>query len=159
MRPQGDYILNTVATNLLAQYVPKMDSDDERAELGLMSFLLMAVSEEFDRAAHRRMEENRALGKLFMESLPVVKDDGLKNRLETASKKEVSDWRISSLDKSNCELIDLLIELHEHIETLDDENSRKLEKAIWKELKAYAKRREFMMWELSQAMLLEAQKG
>ncbi|MEE8399244.1 MAG: hypothetical protein V3S89_09580 [Desulfobacterales bacterium] len=159
MRPQGDYILNTVATNLITRYVPEMVSDHGKAELGLMSVLLMAVSEEFDRAAHRRIEENRALGKLFAESLPVVKDDDLKHRLETASKKETTDWRISSLDQLNCEQIELLIELHAHIETLADEEARTLEAAIWQELKDYSRRREFMLWALSQAMMAAAQQG
>ena len=159
MRPQGDYILKTVATNLATKYVPKVDSDSEKAELALMSFLMGVVSEEFERVAHRRMEENNSLRKLFSKSLSAVKGDGLRARLEATSKEEETDWRISSLDKSNCELVELLIELHAHIETLDDEPSRKLESAIWEELKNYAKRREFMMFEISQAMLLEARKG
>jgi hypothetical protein len=159
MRPQGDYILNTVATNLATKYLPKVTSDNERAELALMSFLMGAVSEEFDRAAHRRIEENLALRKLFSQSLPAVRDDSLKARLETAIKKEETDWRISSLDQSNGELVNLLIDLHAHIETLDDEKSREVEKFIWQELKDYAKRREFMMWEISQAMMQEVRKA
>ena len=159
MIPQGDYILKTVAENLITKYVPRMDSDNERAEMALMAFFMGVVSEEFDRAAHRRIEENLALKKLFSTSLPVVKDNALRTRLEEASKEEEADWRISSLDKSNCRLVELLIELHTHIETLDDENSQILEKAIWEEMKHYAGRREFMMWELSQEMLLAARKG
>jgi hypothetical protein len=160
MRPQGDYILNTVATNLAAKYLPKVKSDTEKAELALMSFLMGAVSEEFDRAAHRRIEENQALRALFSQSLSTVKDDGLKARLKVAiKKKEGTDCRVSSLDQANCEFVELLIELHAHIETIDDEKSRDVEKSIWQELKNYAKRREFRMWEISQTILLEARKA
>jgi hypothetical protein len=159
MRPQADVILKSVGTNLLTKYVPKLGSDNERAEVALMAFLMGAVSEEFDRAAHRRIEENTALRKLFAKSFPVVKDDELKTRLEDASKEKETDWRVSSLDKSNCALIELLIELHAHVEMIGDDQSRDLEKDIWEELKGYARRREFMTWELSEALLLEARKG
>jgi hypothetical protein len=159
MRPQCDCILNTVGTNLAMKYLPKMESDTEKAEIILMSFLMGIVSEEFDRAAHRRIEENNALRKLFSEWLPIVKQEDLKTRMESALKKGETDWRISTLDKLNCELLELLIELHSHVETLDDENARNMERAIWEELKNYTKRRDFTIFEKSQAMLLEARKA
>lgn len=159
MRPPADMILRSVGMNLLTKYVPKLGSDNERAEVALMSFLMGAVSEEFDRAAHRRMEENMALRELFAKSLPLIRQSELKTRLQEASKTVDRDWRVSSLDKSNCALIELLIELQAHIETIGDDTAADLEKDIWEELKHYAKRREFMIWELSEALLVEARKA
>ena len=159
MKPQADYLLNTVAANLATKYVPKMAADNEMAELTLMSLLMGAVSEEFDRAAHRRIEENLALKNLFVKSLPVLNDEDLKTRLEAAINEKESDWRISTLDKATYALIELLIELHAHIEALDTKDSQKLDQAIWAELKNYSRRREFAIWELSEAMKMEAQKA
>jgi hypothetical protein len=127
--------------------------------MALMGFMMLAVAEEFDRAAHRRMEENLELRKLFSKALPTVENETLKPGLAAASGEMETDWRISSLDKSNNALIEQLIELHAHIETVENENARILEKEIWDVLKNYAKRREFAVWELSQAMLLEARKA
>lgn len=159
MRPQVEYILETVKTNLATKYVPQIASDVEQTELILMSFLMEVVSEEFDRAAHRRIEENNALRKLFSESLAIVKDDDLKTRLEAASKKEASDWLISTLDKLNCELLELLIELHAHVELLEDEKAAQMEKAIWEELKNYTNRRLCTAFEKCYEMFLEAKKS
>jgi hypothetical protein len=158
MRPQGDYILKTLAQGLVTNYVPKMTSDNDKAGMALMAFMMLAVSEEFDRAAHRRVEENLELRKLFSRALPTVEDETLKSDLAAAAVEMETDWRISSLDKSNNALIELLIELHAHIESVENENARILKKEIWEVLKRYAKRREFKVWELSQAMLLEARK-
>ena len=159
MIPQMDVILKTVGTNLLTKYVPKLDLDNEKAEMALMAFLMGAVSEEFERAAHRRIEENMALRKLFNKSLPEVKDENLRSKLKKASEEVETDWRISSLEKSNNAMIELLIELHCHIESFGNEETKNLEKDIWEELKNYSKRREFMTWELSESLLLEARKG
>jgi hypothetical protein len=127
--------------------------------MALMAFMMLAVAEEFDRAAHRRVEENIELRKLFSRALPAVEDETLKSGLAAAGGEMETDWRISSLDKSNNALLELLIELQAHIESVENENARLLKKEIWEVLKKYAKRREFAVWELSQAMLLEARKA
>ena len=156
MRPQGDHILRTVAMTLATKYLPGIESDHGKSELGLLALLMGAVAEEFDRAAHRRIEENTALRKMFSESLSVVEDDALKSRLKEASEKTEDDYRVSALDQSNCELQEVLIELHCHIETLKSEDARKMDEAIWEEMENGTKRREFMIWEMANAMLASA---
>ena len=159
MIPTYDVILNTIGTNLTNRYLPQTIVEAEKADLALMAFLLAGVSEEFERAAHRRIEENIALRNLFRDALPIVKNNHLKSRLESASKIKETDWRISSLNDLNNQLLELLIELHAYVEKSDDKNSRKILTSIWEELRAYAKRREFKINEISQAMLLEARKS
>ena len=156
MRPQGDYILRTVATTLATKYLPMLEVEHAKSELGLTALLMGVVSEEFERAAHRRIEENRALRKIFLEALPVVEDEDLKRRLNEAIGKEEKDFHVSALDKLNCELQEVLIELHASVETLDGEDARNLEKSIWQELERGVKRREFMTWEMASAMLATA---
>jgi len=157
MRPQGDHILRTVATTLATEYIPKMDTEHEKFGLVFSAFLLGVVSEEFDRAAHRRIEENHALRKIFSASLSVVEDQDLKNRLQEAAGRTEDDYRISALDKLNCELQDMLIGLHAHVETLEGEKARNIEKTIWQELEQGTKRREFSTWDLAIGMIAAAQ--
>ena len=156
MRPQADQLLRTMATTLVTQYLPGIEKEHERTELGLSALLMMVVAEESDRAAHRRIEENHALRRIFAASSSVIKDDGLKKRVEEASEKAEDDYHISVLDKLNCELQEVLIELHTHIEALEGEGARSINEAIWTELENWTKRREFAIWEMAFAMLTKA---
>ncbi len=156
MRPQADQILRTIATTLITQYLPGIEKENEKTELGLSALLMMVVSEEFDRAAHRRIEENNALRRIFAESLPAIKDDDLKRRVREASEKAEDDYHMSVLDKLNCELQEVFIELHTHIEAIEGEGARHINEAIWTELENWTKRREFTIWEMAFAMLTKA---
>ena len=153
MRPQGDHILRTVATNMLSKYLPGYAIESERADFGLMAIMVLVVSEEFDRAAYRRIEENNAIRNIFKDALPVVKDEDLKRRIKEAMEKTEDDYHISALDQLNCELQEVLIDLHAHIETLEGDDARKIEEAIWQELENWSRRREFFIWQLAAAMM------
>jgi len=154
MRPSGEYILQAVASALITEYVPAMTAEKAQAELGLFALLIGVVSEEMERGTARRIEENQELRGLFSESLSVVADDDLKNRLSTAAESEETDYRVSALDKANCDLLELLTELHGHVEGLEGEGARKVEEAIWKALENWTKRREFATTEMFTQMLL-----
>ncbi len=156
MRPEPDQILRTAATTLITQYMPGIEKDHEKTDLGLSALLMMVVSEEFERAAHRRIEENNALRRIFTGSLSVIKDDDLKKRVKEASEKAEDNYHMSVLDKLNCELQEVLIELHTHIEALEGEGARNINEAIWAELENWTKRREFAIWEMAFAMLTQA---
>lgn len=153
MRPNCDYILNTSAMLLATKFMPQIKTEIGQKELGLTALLLGVVSEEFDRAASRRIEENRGLRKLFSEAIPVVEDLSLKDRLKEAAGLVEEDFRISALDKLNSDLLSIFIDLHSHIETLEGEDARRIEEAIWEELAAYTKRRELAIWELASTLL------
>jgi hypothetical protein len=49
--------------------------------------------------------------------------------------------RISDLNRSNDRLRRLLIELHAHLEEIDTETARRIETAIWEELRVSTERR------------------
>jgi hypothetical protein len=117
---------------------------------------MMVVAEEFDRAAHRRIEENHALRRIFVGSSSVIKDDYLKKRVEKAAEKTEDNYHMSALDKLNCELQEVLIELHTHIEALEGEGARNINEAIWTELGNWTQRRESAIWEMAFAMLTKA---
>jgi hypothetical protein len=138
----------------MTEYVPAMEADKAKAELGLFALLMGVVSEEMERAVARRVEENQEVRRLFSESLSVVQDEDLKVRLRRAAEGGEADYRVSALDKANCDLIELLIELHCHVEDLEGEGARTTEEAIWKVLENWTKRREFTANELFTQMLL-----
>jgi len=154
MRPSGEYILQAVATALISEYVPLMTADKAQAELGLFALLIGVVSEEMERGTARRVEENKELRGLFSEALSVVQDEDLKNRLSKAAQGAETDYRVSALDKANCDLLELVTELHAHVEDLEGEGAREVEEAIWKALENWTKRREFATSEMFTQMLL-----
>ena len=154
MRPSGEYILQAVATALITEYVPAMTADKAQAELGLFALLIGVVSEEVERGTARRVEENKELRRLFAASLSVVQDEDLKSRLSKAAEGEEMDYRVSVLDKANCDLLELLTELHGYVEALEGEGAREVEEAIWKALENWTKRREFATTEMFTQMLL-----
>jgi hypothetical protein len=156
MRPQCDHILRTLGMVLATKYIPMLETDHARAEMGLTALILGVISEEFERVAHRRIEENREMRKLFKKAVPVVTDNDLKKRLSEVSEKTEVDFHTSALDQLNCELRKVLIDLHAHIEGLDGPEARGMEEAIWQELEKYVQRREFMTWEVASAMLAAA---
>lgn len=145
MRPQGDHILRTVAMTLNENFLPMLETEYAKSQLTLTSILMAMVAQEFDRAVHRRVEENRELIKIFSAAVGVVKDENLKKRLQAASEKTTNDYTVTFLDKLNCELLEILIDLHAHIEEIEGEDARKINAAIWDELEKAIKRRGFAL--------------
>ena len=156
MRPPCDHILRTLATVLATKYLPTFESDHARAEISLTALTMGVVSEEIERGTHRRIEENNELRRIFKQAMPVVQDENLKKRLMDASEKKEVDFHTSALDQLNCELLAVLIDLHAHVEDLDSEDGRNLNKLIWEEVEKQVKRREFMTWEVAEMMLASA---
>jgi hypothetical protein len=103
--------------------------------------MLTQLGEEFERAAARRIEENRALRRIFADAVDVVGDDDLRAQLAEAARGEDTNFTVSALEQGNCALRALLIELHVHVEELDSEPARRLEAEIWQELVASTERR------------------
>jgi hypothetical protein len=141
MRPSVDRVLQQLAGNLVTEVAPAISVDYVQRNTGLVSGLLMCAAEEWDRAAERRLEENRELRRIFAEAVIHVADTGLRGRLEEAARAEETSLRIQELDRSNDALRALLIELHAHVEDLKGPASQHLEAEIWKELLRSTERR------------------
>ena len=108
----------------------------------LLSALLMMITQEFDRAAARLVEENDALVALFGQARAVVRDETLAAALQAATSVTTPSLLVSTLRERNRALRDLLIRLHAHVETLDEASARALEERIWAELAASTRRRQ-----------------
>jgi hypothetical protein len=141
MKPDVDVTLQLIAASLMTEIAPKISDDYTARNSMLTMMLLQCAAEEWDRAAARRVEENRAMRRLFAEAAPEIDDPDLRGRLEAASGEEDEGLRISELNRGNDRLRTLLIELHAQVEEAGSEAARRIEAAIWEELRVSCERR------------------
>lgn len=141
MKPDPTRFLEVVTGHLLLRTAAALGPGYEQSSLGVIAFALPAVAEEFERAAARRVDENRELRRIFGDATGVVTSGALREKLADAAWGEDESLHVSDLERSNSVLRALLIELHAHLEELDSESSRRLEGEIWRELVASTERR------------------
>jgi len=145
VKPDPARVLETVSMMLIMEFVPQLGSSYAQQALSGSATILAAAREELDRAAGRRIEENRALRRLFAEAGVVVTDADLAARLAEAAAGEDGSLLVSDLDRSNQALRGLLIRLHVHVEQVQGDAARRVEAAIWDELRASTERRRTML--------------
>ncbi len=141
MRPEPQRVLEQTAQSLVADVMPALQPRYRQTSVAISASLLLAVREEFDRAAARRVEENTALRALFARGAEIAADAALAAHLREAAAARDQSLLVPALDATNRALRALLIELHAHIESLATPAARELEEAIWRELAASTERR------------------
>jgi hypothetical protein len=141
MRPAVPTVFQTIAMDLIVRVVPAIGPPYHQGTVGMVAALLAIVSEEWDRAASRRIEENDRLRDIFRDAAPATKDPALKARLSELAETRDRDFRISALESNNCALRAALIDLHAEIESQAGPGARTLEDVIWKELARSTERR------------------
>lgn len=134
-------LLEVAAGHLMTTTAPLLGEAYEQSNVSVLGMMLMAVREEHERAAARRVEENGVLRRLFAKAVDSVEDGGLSARLAAAGAGEDADLTVSALEASNAELRGLLVELHTAVEETDSPEARTLEEEIWRELAASTRRR------------------
>ncbi len=145
MKPDPQRVLEQTAAQLALDVAGAVQPRYRQAAVGMLAGLLIAVREEFDRAAARRVEENAALRALCAEGAGVVAEAALADRLRVAARTRDESLRVPDLDAGNRALRALLIELHAHVETLATAEARALDAAIWRELVASTERRKLSL--------------
>lgn len=146
MKPDVDRTLQLLAQSLLLELGPALPSDYVQKNAMLAALLLASAAEEWDRAAERRAEENRALRAIFRDAAGRdVERADLRARLETAARGSDASLRVSDLERANGELRALLVELHAHVEELATRDAREIEASIWEELRRSTERRRLAM--------------
>jgi hypothetical protein len=141
MKPDVEVTLGLIAASLLLEIAPKISDDYTQRNCALTAMLLQIAAEEWDRAAARRVEENGEMRRIFTEAAAEIEDADLRARLESASRERDESLRIADLNRANDGLRALLIELHAHVEEIDSEPARRIEAAIWRELRVSTERR------------------
>lgn len=145
MRPPPDRVLQQLMLTLIGDVAPTVSVEYLQKNMGIISMLLAFVAEEWDRAAQRRVEENRELRRLLAEAASEVTDGKLAGRLRAASHESKSSVTLSVLDAANDALRALLIELHAHVEGRRDPQGKRIEGEIWRELVRSTERRALSM--------------
>jgi hypothetical protein len=143
VKPDPTRVLEVTVQHWLSELAPGIEPAYRRASLGMEALLLLCVREEWDRAAARRVEENAALRRLFADAAEHLDDAGLRARLAEAAAEGDPGLGLGELQRANETLRALLIELHAHVEETDTPQARRLEAAIWDELRASTERRRF----------------
>jgi hypothetical protein len=110
--------------------------------MGTSAVLAMLISQEWDRAAARLVEENTAITGLLERARLIVVDDKLHERIDTAvARIPAADLRISALQTENDALRSLLIEVHAAVDGVPGEQNELLNRLIWDELRESTRRR------------------
>jgi hypothetical protein len=141
MKPEVDVVLRSMMTKLLLEVVPAVGDAYVRSNVEAMVALLAAAAEEFDRAAEVRVAENRSMREILRAAIEHVPDWGLRARLAAAAEEREPSLRIGDLNAANDRLRAMLIELHALVEGRGEEWARRIDGAIWAELRASARRR------------------
>ena len=144
MRPRVETVFQILAADLMGRVIPEIGSTYHQGTLGMIAGLFGIASEEWDRAASRRIEENDRLRELFRQAAPAVNDTSLRKRILELADTRDQDFHISALENNNCALRSALIELHAHVEAQTTAEARKVEDAIWEELAKSTERRRLM---------------
>jgi hypothetical protein len=145
VKPDVDRFLEVAAAHLMMKVAPALGAGYEQANVMGLGALLMAVREENERAASRRVEENAALRALFGEAESVVRDSQLRTRLSAAASSREGSLLVSELEAANSTLRALLVELHAHVEELAGPDARDVEALIWRELALSTERRKLSL--------------
>lgn len=142
MRPDTPKVLYGIAGALVMQIMPEVRTPIAGQTLTLSAALLSMVAQEFDRAAARLVEENRAVRALLAEASGVVSDGTLRSRIaaEVADTAE-HDFHVSALQAVNDRLRSLLTDVHAAVEATPGAAAAGLNERIWDELKESTRRR------------------
>lgn len=145
MKPDAGHFLGVVAAQLMMNIAPGLGTSYEQSNATMIAVMLLSLGEEMERAAARRIDENREMRQIFSDAVAVVTDAGLRARLAAAVGERETCFTISDLERSNGELRALLIDLHAYVEMLKSESARQIEARIWRELAASTERRRLSM--------------
>lgn len=141
MKPDPHAVLGYLTELLMVSVAPKAQPPYLGGTIAMVGTALAVLTEEWDRAASRLVEENRAMRAIFRRAERVRLDPLLADELRALAGGEDDDLRISALDAANTGLRAALIRLHAAVEPADDEASKALNEAIWAELTASTVRR------------------
>lgn len=147
MKPSIHQVLSALSALIVREVSPALGNTYLSQQVQRSAALLGAVAEEFDRAAARRIQENRALRQIFREAVPLVPDPDLAQALSDALPEAAldEDLRVSRLDAENQVLRALLIRLHAWAEADPSAAGKRLNTAIWAELRHSTERRNLTM--------------
>jgi len=141
--PRPTRYLERLARQLGEQVAPRLPTPYEQAGMLREPLHVHAVRVEFERAAHRRVQENTAIRSLLARAARLeILAIGLRNQCAQAAATRDDDLRVSALQASNDSLRHMLIQLHEALENdTRDPEAQTLLDDLWRELARSTERR------------------
>ena len=143
MKPDASDVVGQVAQAMMQSFAPQATAPYLTSQIVMSAMALNMAVEEADRAAQRRVEENRAIRALFVRAAGLGLDPALAARLADLAAGDDADLRISALEAGNMALRAALIHLHAAVEARPDPDAVALNAGIWAELSASTERRRF----------------
>jgi len=143
MKPDIQAVLAQTVQVMLQDFAPGAATPYLASQIGMTAFVLSMAVEDFDRAASRRVEENRSIRALLTRSADLGLEPGLAARLAALAAGQDDDLHISALDAANAALRAALIDLQSTVEARAEPAAAALHDAIWAELADSTERRRF----------------
>ncbi len=131
MKPDVGHALFTSIQTLTTETAPYFEGDYHGGTVSSIAVLMALLGEEYDRAADVRLKSNNEIRELFAKTCIHLTDHELTPQLRSCSEQAEDSLRISELDRNGTVLKNLLIELHELIETLSENWAADINRDIW----------------------------
>ena len=132
MKPEINKTLQSLAQELIQRFSPLLDDEYEQSRLNSWGTLLLLASMDLDEAAENLIEENNMTKDFLKKYLKNINDKKLSQDIEVLIKQKNHGYNMSSLDKLNQRLRDLLVRVQTYFET---ENNLEALKDSWKILR------------------------
>jgi hypothetical protein len=141
--PHTPKAVTFLAQRLLSHVLPELRTPFGAADVALLGILLEMIGQDFDRAAHARLEDIREMREIFGEARRVGLDDAFVARMDAARALDLSDVRIGQLDEAHARHAAALIELHARVELLGTPEATRLDRLVWQHLERHAERHRY----------------
>lgn len=142
MRPDVPRVIGGISAAIMTQILPELRTPIAIQNTTLAVGLMVMISQEFDRAAARLVEENRALRELLTGARSILDDEGLATRVQEAvGAGDDPDLHVAALQASNDRLRAVLIDVQARAEAADGRDFDNLNERIWAELQESTRRR------------------
>jgi hypothetical protein len=131
MKPYNSFYLRAIVQSLTSEIAPQIESKYHKSILCQIIQLLSGIAEDVDQSASRLIEGNQEIRSLLADASAFVEDEDLKTELEKITKTSEDNYTVSALSDINHRLLEVLIKLHTHVETLNSDESTQIETSIW----------------------------
>lgn len=145
MKPDVDFVLRVGGQTLLTQVMPQIEGSHFQGATFLISVLLQAAAQEYERGADRRMKDIQEMRGLLTQALPMLQGQPLQPAVQSVLAQRECSLLISELDRVHSALSAVLIQMQAWLEERSDAPALALEAAVLDHLVASAQRAELKM--------------
>jgi len=139
--PKAEEALNLVSRGLMTTLFAESHSIYTMSDIGLMSMLLNALSQEYNRGAEVRVRDIEEMQQLFKDAAAKLGDTDLRQNLSAIVSEKPASLELAELNHFHDRCSLLLIELHTFVEERTSESwEDSCNRDIWDFLERQAER-------------------